>query len=275
MATKAAKTKDVFKRFGSIKEFNNYLDAGTNHLISESSHTGSSDFTGTESYADATKLFLYGDKELQKRINELGVAKYRKVAMNKFAPKRQTFSCVQGFAPHVPNYIAGTPNSMINMRTMHIRQNVVTVFYNSAVSGWVDADDITKAVSKLCCALVKLEAQGIRVNLYAGTLGTSGKQNGSFAIKIKDSGQPFDTLKMVYPLAHPSFNRRHKFRFIEVTKEINSSWAHGYGSSQTNDEKTREFLCEHGLKVDRAFNYESLQCAAIDDIINMITNNKK
>lgn len=266
---------DIYKSFNSIRDFEHYLSQGeTQKGMYEESKTGSHSFTHTHTYDEANDLLLYGDHKLRKKVEEQGVAKL-KANLNKYVVKRQVFTSVQGFAPHVPNYIAGVPNSMINVRQKHVKQNVVTVFYNCAVSGCTSAEKITEAVTKLCCALIRLEAQGIRVNLYAGTLGSSEGQKVSFSVKVKSSGQPFDTLKMMYPLAHPSFNRRHKFRFVEVTDGVNANdWCYNYGTSETNDRKTAKFLKEHGLNVDAVFNYESASQETIEEMIEVITNNK-
>lgn len=266
---------DIFKKFGSIKEFYSYLDAGrTQSGFYESSKYGDKEFTLTNSYEEATNLLLYGDKELQDKIESMGVSKLR-ANMARYTMKRTQFASVVGFAPHVPNYIAGVPTSMIDSRNKHVKQTVVTVFYNCAVWHGVEATEIYNAVAKLCCALIKLEASGIRVNLYTGTLGTKESQYGAFAVKIKASGQPFDTLKMCYPLAHPSFNRRHKFRFIEVTEGFKKAWAYGYGSAVIDDNKTKEYLKSNGLDVDACFNYESISKMDEQQIINAITLNYK
>lgn len=275
MARKKSTMPDVYKSFASLKEFEHYLTVSKKLVgMPNESKDGDYTFTNTESYDKANNLMLYGDYNLREKIEKQGVAKL-KANLNKYVVRRQVFTSVQGFAPNVPNYIAGVPNSMINVRQKHVKQNVVTVFYNCAVAYYVTADQITEAVTKLCCALIRLEAQGIRVNLYAGTLGDAGGQKAAFAVKIKSSGQPFDTLKMMYPLAHPSFNRRHKFRFIEVTEGIDTKeWCIGYGSSQTDDGKTKTFLKEHGLNVDCAFNYQSVADISQERIINKITDNK-
>lgn len=265
---------DIYKSFNSIKEFENYLASGkTQEGMNEDSKDGDKSFTHTNTYDEANNLLLYGDYKLKKKIEGMGVAKL-KANLNKYVVRRQIYTSVQGFAPNVPNYIAGVPNSMINARMKHVKQNVVTVFYNCAVSGFTDAKDITEAVAKLCCALIRLEAQGIRVNLYAGTLGSASGQKACFSVKIKSSGQPFDTLKMMYPLAHPSFNRRHKFRFVEVSEGINASaWNWSYGSSERNDEETKKFLLKQGLKVDSVFNFTSVRYTSVEQIIEKITKN--
>lgn len=266
---------DIYKSFNSIKEFEGYLANGkTQPSMSYESHEGTRSFCKTSNYAEATNLLLYGDNQLRQKIEAMGLQKL-KANLNKYVVKRQLYTSVVGFAPHVPNYVANVPNTMINVRMKHIKQNVVTVFYNSAVSGYTEAEDIMEAVSKLCCALVRLEAQGIRVNLYAGTLGEAGRQKVAFSVKVKSSGQPFDTLKMIYPLAHPSFNRRHKFRYVEVTEGVNSKWSYGYGSSETDDSRTRQFLKEHGLNVDHVFNYKSVEHATIDTILDRLLGKTK
>lgn len=260
--------EDVFKKFESIRNFYKYLDESKMQPgARDESFTGTRSFTGTKDYTQASDLLLFGDYDLQRKVESLGVKKL-KANLNKYMNKRTFVSAVVGAAPNVPSYVSGSPNSMIAVRTHRVRQNVINVFYNCAVSCMVGADEITEAVTRLVCALIRLEASGTRVNLYCGTLGESGGQRVSFAVKIKDSGQKFDTLKMVYPMAHPSFNRRHKFRFVEVTEGVKSTWYYGYGSSETDDSKTKAFLDAHGCKVDAVFNYRTLERVSVDSIVD-------
>ena len=171
---------------------------------------------------------LYGDKKLRKKIEDAGVYTTR-LKVQKTVARRSIYTSVVGCAPHVPNYVAGVPVAMINEKKVKVKQKIVTVFYNMAVSGGTSARDIIEACAQLISACMIIEASGVRVNIYAGSVSEDEGQRVGFAIKIKDSGQPFDTLKMCYPLAHPSMNRRHKFRFLEVTKGVKRGWSDGYG----------------------------------------------
>ena len=112
------KTKEIFKRYETIKSFNDYLNAGTlQPAFHESSKIGSERFTGTASYEEAEQKMMTGDSELQKEIENAGVSQTR-IKIQKHVLRRQTYSSVVGAIPNVPAYISGAPNSMIAQRLM-------------------------------------------------------------------------------------------------------------------------------------------------------------
>ena len=130
MAKRVKTHTHTLKKFESVSEFHNYL---CNNEVSktfkgfESSDLqskSSTQWTKTESYAQADGLLLYGDKELQKKIMEAGVKKTR-LKLNMKATRRQIFSAVCGVAPNVPNAIAGVPTNMIAVKNVAIKQMVV------------------------------------------------------------------------------------------------------------------------------------------------------
>lgn len=265
----------IFKRFGNIKQFNDYLNNGkTNEgWIFESALDTSKDKhkdCRTWNYQEATDLMLYGDKKLRKKIEDAGVYTTR-LKVQKTVARRSIYTSVVGCAPHVPNYVAGVPVAMINEKKIKVKQKIVTVFYNMAVSGGTSARDIIEACAQLISACMIIEASGVRVNIYAGSVSEDEGQRVGFAIKIKDSGQPFDTLKMCYPMAHPSMNRRHKFRFLEVTEGVKRGWSCGYGY-RCNDGTAKRVLEENGMKVDAVFNFESIEGLTADSIAKRITD---
>lgn len=262
----------IYKRFDTVKSFIEYIENGKTQPVfigNEYALSGSEDFTGTKDFDTAHNLMTYGDRELQKKIEKAGVANVR-TNIRKYVAKRSLYTSVVGAIPNVPAYLAGTPNSMINVKQKQQKQTVVNVGYNSAVYGGVSADRIVEGGAKLVSALMILEAKGIKANVYCLDLDTEGKQYVSYSIKIKASGQKFDTLRMAYFLAHPSMNRRHKFRFEEVTEGITSSFVGGYGCPETNDAKIVEHFKSCKLNLDAAFNYNSLSYMSVEDIIKRI-----
>ena len=271
MATKEKKV-DIYKRFETIRDFIRYIDTNKTTPVfegHENSKDGGSRFSGTSSLDAATDLILYGDKNLAKKLNDAGLEKER-TKIFKTREHRQLVSSVVGAVPNVPAYIAGSPNSMVTYRNKRVKQRVVNVAYNCAVFGGYSADSIVAASVKLLIALMKIEAGGTNVNLYAVNLDTTKHGTVSYSIRVKTAGQKFDVLKMAYPIAHPSMNRRHKFRFTEVTEGVPSSFLHGYGCPEDNDDTIRKHFARHGLKLDRAFNYESLAYMGVEDIIKAI-----
>ena len=262
----------IYKKFDTVHSFVKYLaDGHTTETFKHAVYSDTTDasWTGTKSYADATDLLLYGDRELAQKINAAGVEKLR-TEIYKHQTRRQIYSSIVGCAANVPAYIAGAPNSMINYRQQRVRQHVVNVAYNCAVSGGARADAIVRGGAALIAALMKIEASGIRVNLYAVNMDTVGKSIVSYSVRIKTSGQAFDVLKMSYPIAHPSMNRRHKFRFEEITPGIPSGFTHGYGMPETSNEKIIEHFATVGLKLDAAYNYQTLIGKTADQIANEI-----
>lgn len=262
----------IYKRFENVKSFSEYLERGEtqpNFKGEESSQDGTYRFTGTESYEAANDLMLYGDKVLRDKIEKAGVSDVR-TNIRRYTTHKTMYSSVVGAIPNVPAYLAGAPNSMIAIKNTKQKQNVVTIGYNSAVRGGVDADDIVEGGAKLISALMILEAKGIKANVYCLDLDTMGKEYVSYAIKIKSSGQKFDTLRMAYFMAHPSMNRRHKFRFTEVTEGVTKSFVGGYGYPENDDERIVNHFEAQKLHLDAAFNHESLRGASVEDIIKKI-----
>lgn len=263
----------IYKRFENVKTFAEYIEKGTVQSVfigAEYSKSDNERFCGTKTFEDAQNLMMYGDKELQKKMEEAGISDIR-ADIRKYVVKRQIYTSVVGAMPNVPAYLAGAPNSMINVRKQKQKQSVVNVGYNSAVFGEVDTDDIVRGGAKLVAALMILEAKGIKSNVYCLDLDTEGKQYVSYSIKIKSSGQKFDTLRMAYFLAHPSMNRRHKFRFEEITEGITKLFVGGYGMPETDDKKIVEHFRDNcKLNLDAAFNYESLSYMTTEQIIDRI-----
>ena len=268
MATK------IFKKFDSIKNFNDYLNKGTvqenfkDAQFSQNEETYD-DWYRTRNYDAATNLMLYGDRELQKKIERAGVSDVR-TNIQKNMVRKQMYSSVVGAAPNVPAYISGAPNSMIAIRQTKVRQRVVNVAYNCAVYGGTSAEDIVSSCAKLISALMLIEAKGVRVNMYAVDFDTAPNEYVSFAIKIKSAGQHFDTLKMAYPMCHPSMNRRHKFRFTEITEGVSRRFVGGYGHPEDDTEKTLKHFAEHGLKLDACFCNSTLTNRSVEEIIKKI-----
>lgn len=206
---------DKFKYFNSLGQFSKYL-AETRVLAGfksdQASKNGCQSFTGTASWDEAEALFIKGDKKAADAIMAEG---FSKVTAKGYRNQRQLYSSRVGIMPHVPNYIAGRPNSMINVRTNRVPSPVINVLYNISNNAGISAADMRVRAIRLLAALYNIECSGTRVNLYLCDISSIDDVIG-WVIKLKDSGQPFDILKMAYPLTNPSMLRRHSFRFTEV-----------------------------------------------------------
>lgn len=268
------KTKEIFKRYESLKAFNDYLNAGTlQPAFSDYSHTNSERFTGTTSYEEAEQKMMRGDSDLQKKIEEAGVSQTR-IKIQKQVQRRQTYSSVVGAVPNVPAYISGAPNSMITQRLVKTRKKVLNIGYSMTARAVVSKENIIKTSANIVSAILKIEATGVRVNLFTLFCVKKDSHLIGLSLKIKDSSRKLDTLRMSYPLAHSSFLRRQCFRWEEVTEGVPEHYASNYGSVPESREQ-EDFFKRNGMKLDKVLTYSDIEFASVDDIIKMITEAAK
>lgn len=268
------KTKEIFKRYESLKAFNEYLNAGTlQPAFSDRSHTNSESFTGTASYEEAEQRMMQGDSELQKKIEEAGVAQTR-INVQKQVQRRQTYSSVVGAIANVPAYISGAPNSMIAQRLIKTKKKVLNIGYSMTAHGGVDKEDIIRASAKIVSAILNIEAAGVRVNLYSLFCVKKRSDVIGLSLKIKDASRKIDTLRMSYPLAHSSFLRRQCFCWEEVTENVPACYADGYGHVPEPSEQA-EFFKRNGMKFDKVLAFDDVRYMSTDDIIKTITGAAK
>lgn len=268
------KTKEIFKRYESLKTFNDYLNNGkTQPAFSEHSRTNGERFTGTTSYEEAEQKMMRGDSDLQKKIEDAGVA-HTRIKVQKQVQRRQTYSSVVGAIPNVPAYISGAPNSMIAQRMIKTKKKVLNIGYSMTVLADVDKNDIIKASAKVVSAILNIEAGGVRVNLY--TLFCAKKQSHTIglSLKVKDASRKIDTLRMSYPMAHSSFLRRQCFRWEEVTENVPNCYAGSYGYVPESKEQA-EFFKRNGMKFDKVLTFGDIINMSTDEITKMITGDAK
>lgn len=207
---------------------------------------------GTESYEAATELLLQGDREnADKVLREVAAIKRQ---VGKETKRQRVGTGVVGFAPNVPNYLAGVPRNMITATPNKRKDKVVNVVYNFAAPWSVSKETLTTAVINLAGAIVALEAGGARVNVYAQYAAENGADRVGLMVKVKNASQPMDTLKMIYPLGHPSMLRRHGFRWIETTSGVPSSFAFNYGGA-VKLTTAAKIAADAGVKCDRVIDY--------------------
>lgn len=268
------------EKFNNITEFYKFLET---HPIKDefkkygdepSSVTGTWEWTGTESYEAATRLLLHGDPEAKSRIDQSGYkATLRNV--NRTERKRTTVLAPCGFLPHVPNFLAGRPNNMFAQRIQMQRKKVLNVAYNTGACGGTDAVEMLNAASDVLSAIIRCEAGGVRINLWSVAIAKSGGDYAVSAIKIKDSAQHIDLLKMAYPMTSPSMHRRHVFRFREVLPGLPSKFADGYGMTTNDDDECEQCLKYLGIECDAILGFYKCKDWSQEQIMEYITSVNK
>ena len=266
--------KDVIKKFRNVTEYIKYLDDGVvQPEFRDSCKDGSKSWTGTTDWEEAKKFLAYGDKDMLAKVNKAGVSDAR-AKVQVMQAHKQFCAAVVGAIPHVPNYIAGTPNSMIAMRETRTRKRVINLFYNAAFDASIASDEIIQVAANVMSAIILIEASGVHVNLYAGCISKKNGQLVSAIVKIKDSGQRLDVLKLCYPMINPSWTRRHFLRYIDVTPQIDTDFVIGHGSPMTTVSDKEKVLKES--KIDATIlNYYDLVGMSTDDVIKYVKEQNK
>ncbi len=144
---------------------------------------------------------------------------------------------------------------MYNQKRVKTPKKVVTVIYDCCVGSGVDTKDLETAAAALFNVISGLESSGVRVELWVTMFNHYGTDKLDMAVKIKSAGQPFNLLKMIYPVVHPSFLRRHGFAVIERSEINEKEWLNGYGRIVSDrNEKTK--ACQ-ALRIpsDNVFSY--------------------
>lgn len=263
--------------FNSLTEYEAYLNAGTTQSafkrkMSSQETYGSDDcWAGSKDYATANNWLLYGNKEAAEKIKE--AQRKIKFDVNKYIEQSKILPDYVGFAPHVPNFVANQPKTMFAKKKVRKPQPVITVCYNTGATAQYEPEEIADAGAKLLEAIRTIEASGIRVNLYAAQVSKSSGEYAGPIVRIKDADQYLDLLKCAYPLTSPSMLRRHKFRYLEVTKGLPSHFASGYGSSIDDGTILKQVKLQ-GRKFDAVLTFYDIHnhCETVDDVITEIKN---
>lgn len=137
------------------------------------------------------------------------------------------FNDVVGFAPIVPLALMGIPEAMQNSYMKPIKAKVIDVYYDMTCSWSVDSEDIIKAGQTLLGAILELEMQGYKFNLYATQTYSDDSSCDMLCTKIKSSNTPLDLKRMSFPLTHTAYFRVIGFDWYSKTPK--GKYRSGYG----------------------------------------------
>ena len=179
---------------------------------------------GVKSYDEALDLLKNGYQPTVDALKDT-------VKANKLADgKRISFmNDIQGFAPIVPLALKGIPQSMVNMTMKPIKCKVIDVYYDMTTNCGTDSETIIKNGQKLLGAIMALESQGYKFNLYAVQTYSDEDSVDTLVVKVKSSSTPTDLKRMSFPLTHTAFFR--VIGFDWYSKTPNGKYRCGYGKA--------------------------------------------
>ena len=276
--------KVVFQKFDSVTELSEFIKntpqtkegEENNWSVKESDYL--TEFAGTRTFLEAERLLIYGDSrnadKVRKNIEQITAGLKGK---NKSFKGAKTLSyslksSAVGFLPIVPKYLAGEPENMLTLQKVQKQTTkVLNIYIYIGTECRTKAEKLNLCLCRILCAVFALEKEGFRVNIFSYlTVSCNGGVLG-YTVKIKDSGQKIDLLKIAYSLCHPSSLRRHGFAVLE---RLNGSKLHvkldsGYGLVEKFEE-AKETLKTPGLKNFSLVSYETCQDKNVGEISDFI-----
>lgn len=273
--------KVIAKSFESVGAYEAYLANGTTQAAfvarksSEVTGADGMEFCGTPTYQHANDLLLYGDRELAAQIEKSGLAKTR-ARLHANAQTIKTEASVVGFMPHVPNFVAGVPLTMIQATRTERRRKAVSIVYDVTAHCGISKEEMIETASRVLSAVMMIEAAGERVNLYAAAAVTGHGAKVAALVRVKSCDKKLDPVRCAYPLVNPSFLRRHFFRFIENENGVPSGYVNGYGHALPSPRKDLEEIIDAarlGIKDAVLLNFYEARYLTIEGIIETIKKN--
>ncbi len=245
-----------FENFKSVYEFEKAIrtrplnEAFKGEQVSK--NKGDSDWYQTENFDEANDFLLKG---WNAKIDEI------RTVLEKFSSKvvverRKLRSDIVGFMPNVPSAIKGFPQSMYRYTKVNKieSQRVLHLILNTCSTGSTSGETLLNAGLTVLKLAMILDKSNVRTKIdvvpkmsYEGVNKCYG-----CTVTIKDYRQSFNYAKMAYPIANPSFFRRHGFAWLEHLDGDMRDWAGGYGQSihRRSKSEQKEYLEWAGLLGD-------------------------
>lgn len=193
----------------------------TDSSFNDMAHKDMGSFEGVKNYDEALQFLRNGYQPTVAKLKE-------KMSVKDRSQKRISFqNNIVGASPIVPLALKGVPNCMVDMKMKPIKCKVIDVYYDMTCSCGTNSDDIIKNGQKMLGAILDLEHQGYRFNLYAIQTYSDFNSVDLLAVKIKSSNQPLDLRRMSFPLTHTAFFR--VIGFDWYSKFPKGEYRSGYG----------------------------------------------
>lgn len=232
-------------------------------FVSKDTDQGMYKFSGTHTYEEANNLLYSGVdtniKELEEQIS-LNLNDYEQTKKN-----NRKFDYVGG-GYSLGRYLANSPACMIRQIKVKKEKPTTTIIYNSSITCGTKAKEVIKVNSILLSAIKIIEQKGIKVNLYVVSASILASQKAAVLVKVKDTKTPINLQTMSYVLVHPSYYRRHYFRWKETKADI-KKLPSNYGRRISTDE-VREMLPQH--KASKFISFYDIEKMNLEQTINAL-----
>lgn len=260
--------KVIYESFESLSEYNRVLNSRETNKVFKNEYLASNDYDFDENCRLMTEGWDAGRNYLVEE--ELEIAS---CPMPKMKRERSYF----GARVHVGALLAGSEQAFIRRRKrLADSKNILTIYLNTAVLAGVESNEVAEVMGKVFDAILSMENNGYNINLYACCMSKTDKEVGFNVVKIKDSGEELNILRMLYPCINSNFQRAQAFRWRETCPEIkDNDWADGYGSTVRRVDEMREYARHTPADFDAILGYYHCQGMGRQEIVDEIIKQAK
>ncbi len=152
---------------------------------------------------------------------------------------RRSVPSVVGSRPHVPNFVAGTPKTMLRLDRAK-ETKFMDIYINLAYSGYTTEEQIRNRGILTLNLINLMEMNHVAVNLYAFEASYLYNEIFICDIRLKNPGEITNVGKCYYPLCGKEFVRRLMVR-VKESMPFQEKWGLGYGMVLP-EEKVRKCL---------------------------------
>lgn len=262
-----------FNRFESISELTDYLENGETQKPFQPELYGSKltatskselKFYGTSTFEEADNFLKFGDEKLAKMLQAELIDVQNRETETEITQSLELDVC--GFFPDVAAYLSGDPCNMVSLvDTFADKEKVLNLIWQNDAYAKIDSKKIQECAARVLNVILGLEKIGYKINLYYGHASKCDGHYIGALVKIKNSDEYIDTLRMAYPLVSASMKRRHMFRYDEVMPGLPSCFSISYGQpARIFDAFTKEI---DGMKVVNYMDFYYKSCEQIKDYI--------
>lgn len=212
-----------------------------NHMFGTVSEAhGRQNFTLTDSYEEAENILRLGARDIADKMNK----SLENIRASTQLEKAILEPYYYGSRVNVPRAIIGHPKAMIRRVNIPLKTSAVKLVYDISANCNIKAEELLKCGIVVLELVYRLEAARIRVELdVCGYAAETNSGDAVTVINLKRGQEPLDVLKVAYPLAHPSFFRRHNFKWMETVSGAEYPDS-GYGRHLSKD-RLQSILTAH------------------------------
>lgn len=239
--------KRIIRRFDSASEFIRFADEKRDR------HNGSATaadehFTGTRDFAHAMELATHGWSEVRPQVDAM-LKPLREKLADKLANVVVRQHDLIGFEPDIDRFLAGEIECMWDEFTEEVPKegNVYTVLVSGSVNAGVSAETVLRRGTVLVAMVEAFTLCGAELEVWIENSVTSYNRAinddsmWSSLVRVHKAGDPLDIDAVMFPLAHPSWQRRFSFAVRESeARDVRSLFGFerygGYGT-------TADLLC--------------------------------